>query len=448
MDFKKIIESYTTSTDAIIEFIDLTNVFDKTTKKIIEKDPIALIPLVIKSIEEELYKCNYGDKNYNKLIKDKKKMLTLCKKSFDYKCDKDGKIGKLSAKNYTILKNTTETLKKLAIKFRSKEFIFYSTLMNLVSIFHKLLSDIIHIISELHPERLKLDDDLISFNDLKNVKKIDEAKDIILSRKIDSLLYEGIEDHFKFIEDSTGLKFDFLEEHMEGLKEIIQRRNIFVHNDGIVNNQYLEKVDKKLIKKFSAKKNEKLKTNKDYLRDSINLFEAVGVYMTATIWKNFEPKKKERSAFLNDHIVYPRLLEKRNFVAEHIAEFIINDKNAKATIKDCATLNRWLAIKQDGRFKKIEKEVEEIDFSSREKTLQLGLLALLDNKKQFFILLPKCIKSKELAIEEYKEFPIFEKMRKTKESKDFLEKHNKPKKVVKVVKKAKLVKKTTTQKKK
>ena len=56
---------------------------------------------------------------------------------------------------------------------------------------------------------------------------------------------------------------------------------------------------------------------------------------------------------------------------------------------------------------------------------QLGLLSLLENSEKFFSIFPRALKSGDISIDEAREFPIFQEMRKDKRMAPFLKKAKK-----------------------
>lgn len=417
MPYKKIITHFTNSIDALKEFIELEKIFERRFQKILKNDPVSLLPQILLKTEALIDAGEFKGEELKEIKKRKAILQKICKKFFEYKIDKKGKIVRIAPKSNQIHKKYVETMTQLSIKIIGGEFVVRSTLMNLISIFEKLFTDIIFHIAEVNPSSLELDKESISFGEINKIKNIKEIKQIILSKIIDDQLRESKDNWFKYIENCTGTKMDFIDKYQKRLTEISERRNIFVHNVGIVNKNYLSNVSKELINKFKAIRGKKLKTDSKYLIESIELIEAIGIFMIAKIWKQFEKKDTSRADFLNTYVVYPRLQKKVNFVAKHIAEFIMNDSCAEALSHDYAQLNYWLAIKQDGRFNEIKNDIFTVDYTSKAKILQLGLFALQNNKSKFFKLLKELLKSKEIDLKEYEEFPIFADMRKTKESK-------------------------------
>ena len=317
---------------------------------------------------------------------------------------------------------------KLLTKTTLLNLVTKSTLINLIVIFETLIADLIHVISENYPKAINLENYSLNFNELQEISKIEEARKYLVSKLIDNLLHEAHEEIFKFLEKVTGIKMDFYSRNKEIFTEINSRRNIFVHNRGIVNSDYISKVSERLIEKYKIKKGQAAETNKNYILDSISFIEALGIYLVSKIWKHFEPDDKEKSTFLLNDIVYKSLLNKHYYVSEQIAEFIMFDNSSSEEIRDMAKLNYWLSLKRTGRFEQVKENILKCDFSSKKLTLKLGLSALKEDKNEFCKILKEVLEKKEITIKDYNEWPILEEMRSLKLCQNIIKKEQESKK--------------------
>jgi len=199
--------------------------------------------------------------------------------------------------------------------------------------------------------------------------------------------------------------------------KINQRRNLIIHNGGVVNSIYLNKVSKAFKEK--VKIGDTLLVEDKYLDNAICKFHLVFILIAAELWKKLEPQNKERGTVLIE-ITYENLLNKRWDIAEGLSFFIKNDSKMEVVDKTVSQLNYWLAKKRQGQFETIRKELNEVDYSDKDSVFQLAVESLRENKEKFFEILPRTIESQSLTIERLKEFPIFEEMRGTEEYTVFL----------------------------
>ncbi|MFA6460602.1 MAG: hypothetical protein WCV73_05180 [Patescibacteria group bacterium] len=417
MEFKKLINDFTSNTSALKEFIKLQEKYNAEEDRIIKDNPIIIIPKAINFLQKKI---DTGDIKGEKLKKAKKDLLELkklAKNFFKYKIE-DQKVVQIESKNTLIHRKVRDTLKALKINTLGRRFVVSSTLINLLCIFEKLFRDLVLFRVNQDPSCIKIEEDKITYKQLNKINNVEEAKNLLITDYIENMFRSQAKDvWFKTLGEIYNFKVEFFENCKREFVEIIERRNIQTHNDGKVNNQYLNNVDPTLITKFKAEKNEKLLTDNDYLLSAIDIIEVIGICLIIKAWKKTNETDQKRAEFINAYVVYPRLKEKRNYVAKNVADFIMRDKDAEEITRDMAKINYWLAIKQDDKFSEIKNEIEKIDISSKPRLIQLGIFALKNDQDNFFDLLKTMLGTKEIDLETYYEFPIFEEMKQTQKSK-------------------------------
>lgn len=218
------------------------------------------------------------------------------------------------------------------------------------------------------------------------------------------------------LKEEVKLKMPYLKPFYDELQEIYQRRNLLVHNGGIVNSIYVSKVSDETKKE--VKIGDRLTITADYLENSICKLHIVFTLIAAELWKKLEPEEEKRADILNT-IAYKNMLQKRWLVAEWLSYFIKDDDKLKSRVKTVGQLNFWLCQKRKGNNSLVGTEIAKADFSDKSLRYQLAISALIDNKEDFFEILPEALRTKSLDIEELLEFPIFEDMRSLQEFIDF-----------------------------
>ena len=287
--------------------------------------------------------------------------------------------------------------------------LYQSSLISLISAVECFLSQIIHTYYDTVPESLSDKDKVFSFDDLKNFNSVEDARTYLIEKKVNDLMRKSFTDWISFFKDKTGLSMSYLTPYMDTLVETCERRNLLVHNAGIVNTIYLSKVSLSLRK--GKKKDDRLHLSRQYLDDRIDYFEKYSLLIAAELWKKLKPKVNKRAELLSD-IAYKHLRSARWSVAEGLSYFMKMDKSTKETYQLIGTLNYWQCLKKQDRWAEVKEESERADFSAKGIRFQLGHLALLENKPKFFEQVPIALKSKEITIEELREFPILEEVRK------------------------------------
>ena len=113
-----------------------------------------------------------------------------------------------------------------------------SAFILLVSYFDFLLSDLIDTYYHTFTQALG-DKTLLTYGELKECTTIDEAIDRLISKKVESFSFKSFTDQISFFENELKVPLQQYITIWPPIQEIILRRNILVHNDGIVNSRYI-----------------------------------------------------------------------------------------------------------------------------------------------------------------------------------------------------------------
>jgi hypothetical protein len=115
-----------------------------------------------------------------------------------------------------------------------------SFLVSLVSQYDAFLGSLVRAILSSRHEMLKASGLMLSFSQLSEFNSIAAARDYILEKEIENLLRKSHVEQFDWLEEKFGLKL------REGLPvwpkfiEVTERRNLFVHCDGVASSQYFK----------------------------------------------------------------------------------------------------------------------------------------------------------------------------------------------------------------
>jgi len=116
-----------------------------------------------------------------------------------------------------------------------------TSLISLLSNVEWFLGTILRFHYRLHPKSLGSKEKIFSPGDLENFDSIESAISYAIDEKIDGFLRLPFEELLEILKRDLALSIRELGKFRETLIEIFQRRNLFVHNDGRVNDIYLKK---------------------------------------------------------------------------------------------------------------------------------------------------------------------------------------------------------------
>ncbi len=159
-----------------------------------------------------------------------------------------------------------------------------------VSIYDAFLADIIEGIYKLRPELLTTCEKELSFSDVLKYNSIDEIKERVIEKEVESVLRESHIKQFDWISKKINLK---LTEDLPNFKyfiEITERRNLFVHTNGKVSRQYLSIVTENGGLADSAneiKLGDTLEASPEYVIHCYKILFEIGVKLGQVIWRRY-----------------------------------------------------------------------------------------------------------------------------------------------------------------
>jgi hypothetical protein len=296
--------------------------------------------------------------------------------------------------------------------------LYTNSLISLLSNVEWFFSQILHYYYDEHPESAGVQKRTLTLKDLKTFGSVEDAEKYLIDVKIDEVLRGNFESWTSLLKEDIGLGLGYLKDLMDELIEIYQRRNLFVHNGGVVNSIYISKVKENLRQEIEI--GEKLSVDKQYLENSICKLQKAFILIGAELWKKLNPDDEKRGEILGE-IVYENLLHSRWDICEGLCYFSLNDSKINPVDKTIAQINYWLCKKEVGQYGQIEKEVVKIDYSDKKEIFQLGLYAVRGETEKIIEILPITLETNQTNIERLEEFPLLREFRETKEYAEFKE---------------------------
>lgn len=148
-----------------------------------------------------------------------------------------------------------------------------STLMMILVRYEEAIMGIYKYILENYPDAY-LKDKTITYSDLINMDSdIKEIKVKFIEKEVDEFMRQPISDWYNTFMTKHKAEFKFENNIFEHFKEIYYRRNLVVHNQGIVNEIYLKNVCEEM--KVDLNCNDKLEVDKEYLLKAITTTQMI-----------------------------------------------------------------------------------------------------------------------------------------------------------------------------
>lgn len=283
-----------------------------------------------------------------------------------------------------------------------------SSLISLVSIAESFISQVLHLFYERHPGALNGKDKQFTFEELSNFSTIDEAKSYLVGWKIENLLRGSFEDWVDYFNSQIKLDLSITKKHYQELVENFQRRNLLVHNDGVVNKIYLSKVSPAFSKHIGV--GQKLDVTKDYLFSAIDRFESSFLQLGYELWAKCE-KMSEKRPTLIVQSGYRALEKSRWNVAVDLSEIAEKDRSSTEIDILMAKFNCWIARRSNGDREKVIEEVTLFDASAKDDLFKMAKHCLLGEVDGAISHAKELEKVGKIRLSDLKEWPLFSEIR-------------------------------------
>lgn len=401
--FPTIIDAFSENLESLRDLVTVTLPhFNEQTKKLISDKAIDLLPLI--AAAEQLK----GDTS------EMSKVVTL----FNEKTGSDLKItvseveGQRSATvkmKHVDPERLQTTFENYARALDRRSLLLKSMLLTLTSQTEWFFSQLLHIHFASGDSPFGAKDNVFSYEDLKRIGSIEDARQMLLEMKVEKILRTSVKDWIVTLKDTMRLSMGYLIPHTDAIVEIYQRRNLLVHNGGVVNNIYLANVP--AARDLGIKVRDMLDVSDDYLDNAINTIELCFLLIAAELWKSLKPKDATRATSLM-LIGFKHLQAERWPIAEGLYLFVSLDKQQSELDRLLSQLNYWQCKKWRGEFETVRKDVESADFTGSDDLLKLGLVVLQGKPDEVKPLLRSLIRQKRFTKENFATWPIFRELRK------------------------------------
>lgn len=199
-----------------------------------------------------------------------------------------------------------------------------------VSEYDSFLGNLITQILRFKPEIIDSKEKNISLSELVSLGSVEAARDKIFSKEVESILRSSHADQFSWMEKAFSIPLTKGLDSWPLFIELTERRNLFVHCDGVISEQYL-KVCQNNNASVGDQANigEKLKVDKKYLRQSFEVLYEIGLKLSQVLWRKLSPADIEKAESSLSHFTYELLIEENYKLAKNLLDFA------------CCTLKKW-----------------------------------------------------------------------------------------------------------
>jgi len=142
--------------------------------------------------------------------------------------------------NYDQIKIYQRVSKNSQTSSLANKIIPESLFVSMISQYDAFLNRLLRILFLIRPEYINSSERELSYAKLVEFSNITEAREYIVEKEVETILRKSHSEHFDYLEKKLNIPLKHNLPVWNTFIEITERRNLFVHCDGIVSNQYLK----------------------------------------------------------------------------------------------------------------------------------------------------------------------------------------------------------------
>lgn len=291
-----------------------------------------------------------------------------------------------------------------------------------VSIYDSFISEIIRATYTINPELLNSCTKEIPVTPILKAESIEIIKQQIIEKEAEMVLRDSHSKQLKWLESKLGITLTKDFPNLKHFIEITERRNLYVHTNGKVSDQYLENCDPtfRTIKGKSLQVGDELQVSPSYVEHAYNILFEIGVKLCQVVWRHLEKNRSiEEVDDILVNIIYDLLKERDYKLAIVISEFATKSYvKSYNKVNECIKcINKALAYYLNEDSEECKKILESQDWSASDLQFKLAV-AVLDERYDDAYDYMREIGQKERMKDSYREWPLFTKIRERDEFKD------------------------------
>jgi hypothetical protein len=298
----------------------------------------------------------------------------------------------------------------------SKKAITNSFIVTIISQYDVLVADLVRAVLSDLPEALSSSEKTMQLSEIIKIGNIEEIKAGIIEKEVETLLRNSHIEQIEWFEKTLSCDIKQDKEILCRFIELTERRNLCVHTNGVVSNQYL-----KICHDYNAqigdcvKVGDDLKINSEYLEDAIDTIIEMSIKLVHFVW--YKIHKDEYADIIKSMYgnAYWLIYDKRYKAAIRIIKYIEKMFSGKMTFEEklICSYNKAQAYYWLGDVKTKDEILDSMDISAVSNRYLLPYYVLKEKYDDASIVMDKIGTSGEIFREEYLEWPILMKFRET-----------------------------------
>jgi hypothetical protein len=289
-------------------------------------------------------------------------------------------------------------------------------LVALVSQFDAFVGALIKQLFTLKPAIIDASGKNLTFSQLLEFGSIEAAREFIIEKEIESVLRGSHSDQFDWLETEFKLPLRKDLPAWQVFVEVTERRNLFVHTNGVVTRQYLD-----VCRKHSCQLPEgtglgqSLPLTREYFARAYECLLEIGVKLGQVLWRKIQPSEMEKADRNLVAVTYGLISEGRYQLARILLDFATETLPTHSTedFRLRFVVNRAQTYKWMGEAEKCKAILDAEDWSATNLKFRFACAVLRDDFKEGIEIVKQIGKNDaEVDKHAYREWPLCKELRK------------------------------------
>lgn len=291
---------------------------------------------------------------------------------------------------------------------RAQQIIPRSFLTSLISHYDAFIGSLLRAVFFMKPEVLNSSERQFSFKDLVSFESISAAREFVVDKEVEALLRESHADQFKWMEKKFAVPLTKDLRSWPTFVEVTERRNLFVHCNGIISAQYLTVCSQNGVDCSKVKVGMELHVTPEYFQDAYATIVEIGLKLAHVLWRRLKPEELDEADTSLNNLCLDLIRDEKYAVARNLLDFAAQfNKFGSETVRMILTLNRAQTYKWSGHEKRAKEILAAEDWKAANEKFQLSAAVLTDDFKTAAQLMKHIGAESSPSKGDYKEWPMF-----------------------------------------
>lgn len=287
-----------------------------------------------------------------------------------------------------------------------------SLFVTLVSFLDGLIKELLRVAVRVDANLILSTEKSISIAEVFQINSIEGVREHFVEREIAQLVAGGRLAIFNWMENRLKARLLLKDFFKKRLTEITERRNLFTHSGGRVDQKYLNICERAGFKKSELPKvGEEVPMSSAYFYKSCVSIHIIGLQIGYAIWRVLT---KELEGF-DQHLINTSadlLNDSNNAVAGALLAFIIeHGAHSSDELRRMFIINHALSLKYGGHRKEAIASIKDYDWSAVGERFKLAVAVICDKKEEALRLMHQIGADDEMRLAYRCDWPLFKELR-------------------------------------